>query len=112
MPSVRFDSAGRSGPFPFLDDRGERRVLALVPPRPRDQRLRMMRNWGDAKPVLPRSQWREVSWQPYAGTVLDQDGENACGGYAGASAFRHAWVASGKPERDFSPDYCYCLANN
>lgn len=91
------------------DDTGVPRVLGLLPPR-----------WGNSLPdyavefgLLDRSLWRETTdFAAEVVSVMDQGATSRCGGYAVAGAAMRAWLHSGQPKQQFSPNWPYGLTTN
>jgi hypothetical protein len=92
--------------FPVVDC-GEPRVLACLPPKPTCAFPR----WADTKPIIPRSEWRDVSWRPLNARIMDQDGRGACVGFSSINAFERAWRVAGGTTREFSPWFLYAQIN-
>jgi hypothetical protein len=86
----------------------EPRVLGCLPPKPNFAGLP---RWGDSKPMIARSEWRDVSWRTLNARIMDQDGLGACAGFAGVNAFERAWRLAGGQALKFSAWFLYSNVN-
>lgn len=97
----------RDFPIPYIEFDGHKRYLAALPA---DPNRVYAAPFASQNPVIPRSEWREVDYSPFASAILDQNGYNACAGHSGASCFTREWSKSGRAPRQFSAWYLYTYA--
>ena len=87
-----------------VDETGQRRILACLPPRP--DRGGLMA-WSEAMPVIPRSQWRNTNHKAFYAPILDQGQHGSCVGHGSVTTFQRAWAMAGGTQKDFSACYIY-----
>lgn len=91
----------------IVDKLGETRFLAnLIPLRGPNPAWKI---YGDhpATPMIPRSQWKPVSWSHFTPPIKDQNGIGACNAFATINTMEHARAAAGLPYVELSAGYLY-----
>jgi Papain family cysteine protease len=105
MKRMRYSEANG---LPLIHAGGDYRVLAALPGRASYPSLAP---WHASKPVIPRDQWREVSWRAFNSPILDQGRSSACTGFSTAAAFHRCWSISGQRDISPSPWFLYGLCD-
>lgn len=105
-------SSGSSADKPVVitDNLGEIRVLANIqPPKFRGVPFGDWPVYGDfpQTPMIPRSQWKPVSYNKYFPAVKDQDGIGACNAFDTVNIVQGCRNMAGLPDVDLSCGYLY-----
>lgn len=97
--------------LPYVEFDGERRLLAKLPPNPLKRAA--FPPFVSAAPVLPRTQWYQVSRREMMGAdyITDQKNHGSCTGFASSAAMARLRVILGQPYRRLSGSFVYSFIN-
>lgn len=62
-------------------------------------------------PVIPREQWKPISFRWLGVPILNQGSHGSCVGHGSVTAFWNAWLLSGSTPHNFSACWIYGLIN-
>lgn len=107
IATVSFDGDTGLG---FVEAGGDRRLLGCLPPRAECSLPRYGKSYsvGD---ILPRSQWKDVSFRGFDNPIDDQNGHGACVGFGSDGGFDIARNLGGQAKVDCSPWFNYAMVN-
>lgn len=94
--------------LPHAHDGATWRALACLPPEPGEGKMGL---FSDNFPVIPRPQWKPVTYAGYTVPILDQGAHGSCVWHATCTALWKAWLKSGGTPHSFSPTFGYALGN-
>jgi hypothetical protein len=63
--------------------------------------------YGETMPLIPRSEWKPISFRSYVAKILDQDGIGACNGFAGVQCLSVCRAMAGLPFVELSGGQLY-----
>lgn len=98
----------RGAVLPHVNDGTAWRALGCLPS-PSD--MGGLPRLTDSFPLIPRSQWKPISFAGYKVRMMDQGHTGSCVGHGAAGAFQKSWLISGATPHDFSPCFVYALGN-
>lgn len=96
--------------LPAIDQAGEPRVLACLPPRAHSG----LPDYSSRFETLPRSEWKAKTWEEaieWVVRILDQDGQGSCAGHMGAAILEMDRAVQGANHIDLSPCCIYGQVN-
>lgn len=97
------------GVLPHANDgRGVYRALGVLPPKPD---FGGFPKFSSAHAIIPRSQWKPISFAGHEVPIMDQGHYGSCVGHGAAGAFWKSWIVSGATPHEFSPCFIYGLGN-
>lgn len=85
--------------YPFIEQGGHRRYLALLPRTAAIGEAGPLYGVGESPPMLPRTGWSEVDQSHLAAAIKDQDSLGYCHSYAGALAVQISCLLQGRDVR-------------